>query len=42
MDCLRKEIEHAIEKQFKDLGENIADPTTGQKGYWNILNEFIK
>ena len=45
MDRLRTECHEAItnakEKHFRDLGAKLADPTTGQKTYWKILNKFL-
>ena len=45
MDRLRIECSDAIksakEKYFRNLGMRLADPTTGQKIYWKILNKFL-
>jgi hypothetical protein len=45
MDRLRNEcslaIKNAKEKYFTDLGAKLADPSTGQKIYWKILNKFL-
>ena len=45
VDRLRKECQEAIvdakENYLKNLGSKLADPTTGQKSYWNILNKFL-
>ena len=45
LDCLRNECQEAIvnakEKYLKDLGAKLADPTTGQKSYWKILNKIL-
>ena len=29
------------ESHLKNLGSKLADPTTGQKSYWKILNKFL-
>ena len=34
-------IKNAKEKFLKDQGAKLADPTTGQKIYWKILNRFL-
>ena len=34
-------ITKAKEKYYKDLGNKLADPTTGQKIYWKIMNKFL-
>ena len=39
-DC-QEAIENAKEKYLRDLGAKLADPTTGQKSYWKILNKFL-
>ena len=45
LDRLRNEcflaITNAKEKYLRNLGEKLADPTTGQKTYWKILNKFL-
>ena len=45
MDRLRNECHEAItnakEKYLRDLGAKLADPTTGQRSYWKILNKFL-
>ena len=45
MDRLKNDCQDAIknakEKYLKDLGAKLADPTTGQKTYWRILNKFL-
>ena len=45
VDRLRNECQEAIvnakENYFKNLGSKLADPTTGQKSYWKILNTFL-
>ena len=45
VDRLRNECQEAIvnakENYFKNLGSKLADPTTGQKSYWKILNKFL-
>ena len=45
VDRLRSESQKAIlnakEKYLKDLGKKLADPTTGQKAYWRILNKLL-
>ena len=45
VDRLRSESQNAIlnakEKYLKDLGKKLADPTTGQKAYWRILNKLL-
>ena len=44
-DRLRNECQEAIvndkENYPKNLGSKLADPTTGQKSYWKILNKFL-
>ena len=46
MDRLRDEchevIKNAKEKYLRDIGAKPADPTTGQKSYWKILNSLNK
>ena len=32
---------NAKESHLKNLGSKRADPTTGQKSYWKILNKFL-
>ena len=44
--CLfRNECQQAIvnakENYLKNLGSKLADPSTGQKSYWKILNKFL-
>ena len=34
-------IQHAKEKHLKELGTKLANPTTGPKVYWKILNKFL-
>ena len=34
-------IVNAKENYLKNLGSKLADPTTGQKSYWKILNKFL-
>ena len=45
VDRLRNEchevVNNAKEKHLRDLGAKLADPTTGQKSYWKILNKFL-
>ena len=45
MDRLRNEcyevIKNAKERYLRDLGAKLANPTTGQKSYWKILNKFL-
>ena len=45
VDRLRKEYQEAIvnakENYFKNLGSKLADPNTGQKSYWKIMNKFL-
>ena len=45
LDRLKKEcfeaITNAKEKHYRDLGTKLADPTTGQKIYWKIMNKFL-
>ena len=45
MDRLRIEcsdaIKNAKEKYLLNLGVKLADPNTGQKVYWKILNKFL-
>ena len=45
MNRLRNECFDAIkndkEKYLEGLGAKLADPTTGQKIYWKILNKFL-
>ena len=45
VDRLRNECQEAIvnakESHLKNLGSKLADPTTGQKSYWKILNKFL-
>ena len=45
MDRLRNEchevIKNAKEEYLRDLGAKLANPTTGQKSYWKILNKFL-
>ena len=45
MDRMRNEcfdaINNAKEKYLEGLGAKLADPTTGQKIYWKILNKFL-
>ena len=45
MDRMRTEcffkIKNAKEKYLSELGVKLADPTTGQKVYWKILNKFL-
>ena len=45
VDRLRNECQEAIktakENYLKNLGEKLADPATGQKTYWKILNKFL-
>ena len=45
VDRLRKEYQEAIvnakENYFKNLGSKLADPKTGQKSYWKIMNKFL-
>ena len=45
LERLKKECQETImkakEKYLKDLGVKLADPTTGQKVYWRILNTFL-
>ena len=39
-ECFHK-IKDAKEKHLMHLGGKLADPTTGQKTYWKILNRFL-
>ena len=45
VDRLKNECQKAIgnakEKYLRDLGEKLANPTTGQRSYWKILNKFL-
>ena len=45
VDRLRNECQDAIvnakENYYKNLGIKLADPTTGQKSYWKILNKLL-
>ena len=45
VDRLRNECQEAIvnakKKYLTDLGAKLADPTTGQKSYWKIMNKFL-
>ena len=45
IDRLRKDcfeaIKNAKENHLRNLGKKLADPTTGQKTYWKILNIFL-
>ena len=45
VDRLRTEYQEAIvnakENYLKNLGSKLADPTTGQKSYWKILNKLL-
>ena len=45
VDRLRTEYQEAVvnakENYLKNLGSKLADPTTGQKSYWKILNELL-
>ena len=45
LDRLRNECQEAIvsakENHLKNLGSKLADPATGQKSYWKILNKFL-
>ena len=45
LDRFRNECFNAItnakEKYLRHLGDKLADPTTGQKTYWKILNKFL-
>ena len=45
VDRMRNEchevVNNAKEKYLRDLGAKLADPTTGQKSYWKILNKFL-
>ena len=45
LDHLRNQCFDAINKSkenyFKDLGDKLANPTTGQKMYWKIVNKFL-
>ena len=34
-------IEIAKEQYLRDLGAKLADPSTGPKSYWKILNKFL-
>ena len=34
-------IINAKEKNLRDLGAKLDDPTTGQRSYWKILNTFL-
>ena len=34
-------IEKAKEKHLADMGAKLADPSTGQKSYWRILNKLL-
>ena len=34
-------VVNAKENYLKNLGSKLADPTTGQKSYWKILNELL-
>ena len=34
-------IKNAKEKFLRSQGEKLANPTTGQKTYWKILNRFL-
>ena len=36
-----KQFKNAKEHYLRDLGEKLADPATGQKTYWKILNKFL-
>ena len=37
----QESIVTAKEQYLRDLGAKLADPTTGQKSYWKILNKFL-
>ena len=39
-DC-QEAIELAKDRYLKNLGAKLADPTTGPKSYWKILNKFL-
>ena len=45
LDRLRNQcfdiITYAKEKHLKDLGDKLANPATGQKTYWKIVNKFL-
>ena len=45
VDRLRNKCQEAIvnakEKYLIGLGAKLADPTTGQKSYWKIMNKFL-
>ena len=45
LDRLRNESHETIlntkEKFLMDIGKKLANPTTGQKSYWKILNKFL-
>ena len=45
VDRLRNECQEAIvnakEKYLEELGSKLADPNTGQKSYWKIMNKFL-
>ena len=45
LDRLKNECFEAIskakEKYYKELGNKLADPATGQKIYWKIMNKFL-
>ena len=45
LDRLRNESYEAIknskEKYLTNMGAKLADPATGQKSYWKILNKFL-
>ena len=45
VDRLKTESQELIlkakEKYLKDLGAKLADPSTGQKSYWKIMNKFL-
>ena len=45
VDLLKAECQEAIikskERYYKDLGAKLANPTTGQKFYWKILNKLL-
>ena len=34
-------ISKAKENQLKTLGDKLADPSTGQKTCWKIMNNFL-
>ena len=34
-------ISNAQEEYLRKMGTKLADPTTGQKTYWKILNKFL-